>query len=42
MALVGYARGDAVPGQELAVTLLWTSTAPVSTQYNTSLRAVRA
>ncbi|MEZ4610900.1 MAG: hypothetical protein R2838_11775 [Caldilineaceae bacterium] len=42
LALVGYARGDAVPGQELPVTLLWTSTAPVSTQYNTSLRLVRA
>ncbi|MCB0071788.1 MAG: glycosyltransferase family 39 protein, partial [Caldilineaceae bacterium] len=40
LALVGYARGDAVPGQELPVTLLWTSTAPVSTQYNTSLRLI--
>ena len=40
LALTGYARGDAVAGQELPVTLLWTSNAPVSAQYNTSLRLV--
>ncbi len=40
LALVGYERGNAVPGQELPVTLLWTSTLPVDTQYNTSLRFV--
>jgi hypothetical protein len=40
LTLVGYETGDAVPGQALPVTLLWTSSAPVAAQYNTSLRLV--
>ncbi len=40
LALTGWSRTDAEPGQRLAVTLLWHATAPVAQQINTSLRIV--
>jgi hypothetical protein len=38
LALTGWARNAAAPGEDLHVTLLWQSTQPIDHQYNTSLK----
>ena len=42
LSLVGWSRGQVVPGQPLDVTLIWQATAPIDRQINTSLRVVSA
>lgn len=42
LALTGWERGAATPGQELAINLFWRSITPVGAQYNTSLKVLAA
>lgn len=42
LALTGWERSTALPGQALAVNLFWQSSAPVAAQYNTSLKVLAA
>ncbi len=42
LALTGWARNEAAPGDALHVTLWWRADTPITAQYNTSLRVVAA